>query len=103
MWEGPLCPDPFGSTESRPTSRRVEAQRPLPHLQPHHLANGLHGRAAIRQHRIVVFLEIELGAIARFGLFAHREMLGHADEISRELRRTEPGPFRSEEHTSELQ
>src|SRR5581483_12103459 len=61
------------------------------HLQPHSLPDVLHRRAAVGNHLVVVFLEIEIWFLLR--RCAQIEMLSGADEISGKLSGSETCTF----------
>src|SRR6266853_5549962 len=64
-----------------------------PYLQPHQLADVFHRRTAIRNHLVVVFLEIEIFAELFLRGRTKVEMFADAYEISRQLRRCQPCAF----------
>src|SRR4051812_33563181 len=85
--ESPASPFGLRYGEDKCVPKQSLGTRMRKGLQSHHLAHILHWRTAERNDRVVVFFQVELCAIVRLRLFAQREMLGHADEIGRELRR----------------
>src|SRR5262249_42915482 len=73
---------------SMQSARRL-GSRSLKHQLPH----VFHGRTAVRDHLIVIFLEIEITAESLLFCSAQIEVLGRADEIGGELSGSKPGAF----------
>src|ERR1700730_15935609 len=61
--------------------------------QPHQLTDVFYRRAAVGNHLVVVFPEIEIFAKLLLRGRAKIEMFADANEVSRELRRCEPRAF----------
>src|SRR5437588_4198981 len=61
--------------------------------QSHQLANVFDWRTAVRNHLVVVLLQVEILAPLLFGDLAKIKMLTNADEIGGKLGGSKPGAF----------